>query len=149
MVLVFAATVLLVAVLLVYELWVGSAAIPAFAGVGLSDFQRLESGLGTVRRAAVHLRYRGHFGPGAAHLGAVGRGRGDLPVGTGAGRLSNALTFLVELLAAIPSVIYGLLAIFTLVPLMRSYIEPFLKDTLGSCLSSRDRPSASAISRPA
>ena len=44
---------------------------------------------------------------------------------------SNALTFLVELLAAIPSVIYGLLAIFTLVPLMRTYIEPFLKSVLG------------------
>jgi len=35
------------------------------------------------------------------------------------------------LLAAIPSVIYGLLAIFTLVPLMRVYIEPFLRSTLG------------------
>jgi phosphate transport system permease protein len=46
-------------------------------------------------------------------------------------RISNALTFLIELLAAIPSVIYGLLAIFTIVPLMRSYIEPFLKTSLG------------------
>jgi phosphate transport system permease protein len=46
-------------------------------------------------------------------------------------RISNALTFVIELLAAIPSVIYGLLAIFTLVPLMRVYIEPFLKHTLG------------------
>jgi phosphate transport system permease protein len=44
---------------------------------------------------------------------------------------SNTLTFMVELLAAIPSVIYGLLAIFTLVPIMRQYIEPFLKATLG------------------
>ena len=40
------------------------------------------------------------------------------------------LTFLVELLAAVPSVIYGLLAIFTLVPLLRKYVEP-LKSTLG------------------
>ena len=46
-------------------------------------------------------------------------------------RLSSALTFLIELLAAIPSVIYGLLAIFTLVPLMRTTIEPFLKSWLG------------------
>jgi phosphate transport system permease protein len=45
--------------------------------------------------------------------------------------LSSALTFLVELLAAIPSVIYGMLALFTVVPLMRSYGEPFLKKTLG------------------
>ncbi len=38
---------------------------------------------------------------------------------------------MVELLAAVPSVIYGLIAIFTLIPLMRDYIEPFLKHTLG------------------
>jgi phosphate transport system permease protein len=34
-------------------------------------------------------------------------------------------------LAAIPSVIYGLLALFTVVPLMRLYVEPFLKSALG------------------
>jgi phosphate transport system permease protein len=45
--------------------------------------------------------------------------------------LSNALTFLIELLAAIPSVIYGLLALFTVVPLTREYIGPFLNATLG------------------
>jgi phosphate transport system permease protein len=37
----------------------------------------------------------------------------------------------VELLAAVPSVIYGLMAIFTLIPLMREYVEPFLKSTFG------------------
>jgi phosphate transport system permease protein len=46
-------------------------------------------------------------------------------------RISSGLTFMIELLAAIPSVIYGLLAIFTVVPLMREYVEPFLKSTLG------------------
>ncbi len=45
--------------------------------------------------------------------------------------MSSVFTFLIELLAAVPSVIYGLLAIFTLVPLMRDYVEPFLKKTLG------------------
>jgi phosphate transport system permease protein len=64
----------------------------------------------------------------------------SIPLGVGAAiflaelapaKLSNGLTFVIELLAAIPSVIYGLLAIFTLVPLMRQYIEPFLKETLG------------------
>ena len=45
--------------------------------------------------------------------------------------LSSYLTFLVELLAAVPSVIYGLLAVFTLVPVMRDYIEPGLQNTLG------------------
>ena len=46
-------------------------------------------------------------------------------------KLSDTLAFLIELLAAVPSVIYGLLAIFTLVPLMRDYVAPFLRSTLG------------------
>jgi phosphate transport system permease protein len=46
-------------------------------------------------------------------------------------RISDALAFLIELLAAVPSVIYGLLAIFTLVPLLRTVVQPFLKKTLG------------------
>lgn len=46
-------------------------------------------------------------------------------------KLSNTLTFLIELLAAVPSVIFGLLAIFTLVPLMRNYVEPGLKKAFG------------------
>src|SRR6202789_2845167 len=41
------------------------------------------------------------------------------------------LSFFVELLAAIPSVVYGLWAIFVLVPLLSSYVEPFLSRTLG------------------
>jgi phosphate transport system permease protein len=67
----------------------------------------------------------------------------SIPLGLGAAiflaelapaNVSNGLTFVIELLAAIPSVIYGLLAIFTLVPLMRTTIEPFLKETLGQFL---------------
>ena len=38
----------------------------------------------------------------------------------------SAFSYLVELLAAIPSVIYGLWGIFVLVPIMRHYVEPFL-----------------------
>ena len=64
----------------------------------------------------------------------------SVPLGVGAAiflselatpKISDWLTFLVELLAAVPSVIYGLLAIFTLVPLMRGYIEPALKHSIG------------------
>jgi len=63
-----------------------------------------------------------------------------VPLGVGAAiflselappRISNAMTFVIELLAAIPSVIYGLLGIFILVPFLRQYGEPFLKRTLG------------------
>ena len=45
--------------------------------------------------------------------------------------LRGPLSFFVELLAAIPSVIYGLWAFFVLVPLLSGYIQPFLAKTLG------------------
>lgn len=62
-----------------------------------------------------------------------------VPIGVGAAiflaelappRISDFFTFLIELLAAVPSVIYGLLAIFILVPVLRA-IEPALRATLG------------------
>ncbi len=37
----------------------------------------------------------------------------------------------IELLAAIPSVVFGIWGIFVLVPLMRSTIDPFLQQTIG------------------
>ncbi len=46
-------------------------------------------------------------------------------------RLRAPLSFTTELLAAIPSVIYGLWAIFILVPLVRLHVEPFLGRYLG------------------
>lgn len=46
-------------------------------------------------------------------------------------RLRAPLAFLAELLAAIPSVVYGLWAIFVLVPVLRSVVEPALGHTLG------------------
>ena len=46
-------------------------------------------------------------------------------------KLKGPLAFLTELLAAIPSVIYGLWAIFVLVPLLRQYVEPFLAKYFG------------------
>jgi phosphate transport system permease protein len=63
-----------------------------------------------------------------------------VPLGVGAAiflselaplRISNALTFVIELLAAVPSVIYGVLGIFILVPFLRKAGMPFLKHTLG------------------
>jgi len=45
--------------------------------------------------------------------------------------LRGPLSFFVELLAAIPSVIYGLWAIFILVPLLSGYVQPFLAKTMG------------------
>ena len=45
--------------------------------------------------------------------------------------LRAPLSFFVELLAAIPSVIYGLWAIFVLIPILARYVQPFLSRTLG------------------
>lgn len=45
--------------------------------------------------------------------------------------LKSALAFTTELLAAIPSVIYGLWAIFVMVPLLRQHVEPWLGRYLG------------------
>ena len=46
-------------------------------------------------------------------------------------RLRAPLSFTVELLAAIPSVIYGLWSIFILVPFLRVHVDPFLKKYFG------------------
>ena len=46
-------------------------------------------------------------------------------------RLARPLGFLVELLAAIPSVVYGLWGIFVLAPFLRVHVEPALQRWLG------------------
>ena len=47
------------------------------------------------------------------------------------GWLRGPLAFITELLAAIPSVIYGMWAVFVLVPLLREHINPWLIKILG------------------
>jgi phosphate transport system permease protein len=41
-------------------------------------------------------------------------------------RISRPIAFMVELLASIPSVVYGLWGIFVLAPVLREHVEPFL-----------------------
>ncbi len=64
-----------------------------------------------------------------------------VPLGVGAAlflaelaprRLSDALTLPIELLAAVPSVVYGLIGIAVIVPLMREYIQPAIQRVAGS-----------------
>ncbi len=67
------------------------------------------------------------------------------------GLLRGPLAFLTELLAAIPSVIYGLWAVFVLVPLLREHVNPWLDQ---DCLAGRASlpttiPPAWAFSLPA
>jgi len=128
---VFAASVFLVTILLVYELWIHSAGSRAKFGFGFlwgrvwdpnaETFGALPFIYGTVLTSFLALIISVPLGVGAAIFLSE----------LAPPRVSNACTFLVELLAAVPSVIYGLLAIFTLVPLLRQYGEPFLKKTLG------------------
>ncbi len=127
----FAASVFLVTIFLVYELWIHSA--PSRAKFGFSFLWDRTWDPVAVKFGALPFIYGTVLTSFVALLIAV-------PLGVGAAiflaelappRLSNACTFLVELLAAVPSVILGLLAIFTLVPLMRQYIEPFLKRSFG------------------
>lgn len=44
--------------------------------------------------------------------------------------LRQPVAFAVDLLAAVPSVIYGLWGVFVLIPVLREHVMPFLRDTL-------------------
>ena len=129
--LLFASVVLLIAILLVGVLW--NESVLARHAFGFGFFTSDAWDHAKDRYGALPFIYGTLLTSGIALIISV-------PLGLGAAiflaelappRISNALTFLVELLAAVPSVIYGLLAIFTLVPLLRDYVEPALKRTLG------------------
>jgi len=105
---IFAATVVLITVLLVLQLWHDSS-LPRhkfglnFFATRVWDPIAVPLGLG----AAIFL----------AELAPQ--------------KISDTLQFFIDLLAAVPSVIYGLLGVFIVIPLMREYLQPFLKKTLG------------------
>jgi phosphate transport system permease protein len=127
----FAALIIAVTIALVWQLWLHSAAsIHKFGFSFLTSrlwnpvtdqFGAVPFIYGTVVTSVLALLISVPLGVGAAvYLSELAPAR-----------VSNVLTFLIELLAAVPSVIFGLLAIFTLIPLMRDYIEPGLKAVLG------------------
>jgi phosphate transport system permease protein len=129
--LIFASGILLLTSILVYELWVNSRLSrtkfgwsflwttgwdPIFGKFGAAPFI-----YGTLVTSAVALLIAVPLGLAAAVFLSELAPRG----------ISNGISFLIDLLAAVPSVIYGLLGIFTVVPLMRTVIGPALKNTLG------------------
>src|SRR6266852_2338724 len=125
-----ASAVILITFLLVYQLWIDSALTRHKFGWAFLFRQGWDTN--TDQYGA--LAYV--FGTAATSLIAL---LIAVPIGVGAAiflaelappRLSDALTFLIELLAAVPSVIFGLLGIFILVPIMRS-AEPALRSVLG------------------
>ncbi len=130
--LLFAVSIIAITLFLVWELWVHSS--PAKDKFGFrfltssmwnpvtDEFGALPFVYGTVITSALALIIAVPLGVGAAvYLSELAPPR-----------VSTTLTFLVELLAAVPSVIFGLIAIFTLVPLMRDYFEPAIQAVLGS-----------------
>lgn len=126
-----AASVVLITVLLVFELWIQSA-LPRHK-FGFSFFVTRVWDPIAEQFGALPFIYGTLVTAGVALLIAV-------PLGIGAAiflaelaplKLSDPLQFLIDLLAAVPSVIYGFLGFFVVVPLMRDWFEPALKKTLG------------------
>ena len=127
----FAISVVLVTVLLIFELWQESVLPRHKFGFHFlitrvwdpiaEQFGALPFIYGTLITAVVSLLIAVPLGIGAAIFLAE----------LAPARLSDALEFFIDLLAAVPSVIYGLLGVFIVVPLMRDYAQPALKNTLG------------------
>jgi phosphate transport system permease protein len=129
--LIFAASILLVTSLLVFELWANSEITRSKFGFHFfwtstwdpvfGNFGALPFIYGTLVTSIVSLCIAVPLGLAAAIFLAELAPR----------NMSDTVAFLIDLLAAVPSVIYGLLGIFVVVPLMRTTIGPFLKHTLG------------------
>jgi len=127
----FAASVVLVTALLIFALWQGSALARHKFGLHFfatrvwdpvfDQFGALPFIYGTLITAVVSLVIAVPLGIGAAIFLAE----------LAPARVSDTLEFFIDLLAAVPSVIYGLLGVFIVVPLMRDYLQPGLKNTLG------------------
>jgi phosphate transport system permease protein len=129
--LVFAFSILAIAAAIAWQLWKNSAlSRHAFGWHFLTkqiwdpvaeDFGALPFIYGTLVSSAVALLIAIPLGVGVAIFLAELAPR----------KVSDSCAFLIELLAAIPSVVYGLIGIFVLVPVMRQYVQPFLIQALG------------------
>ena len=127
----FAATVVLITVALVWELWVNSALPRQKFGFHffvtsvwdpiMDEFGALPFIYGTVVTSMVALLIAVPLGIGAAIFLAE----------LAPPRVSDTLQFFIDLLAAVPSVIYGLLGVFIVVPLIRTVIYPALNKPFG------------------
>ncbi len=116
---------------LVYELWVGSKLAIDRYGLGFvtgatwdpvtEEFGALPLIFGTVVSAAIALLIAVPLSLGVAIYLTEFAPKW----------LRQPVAFLIELLAAIPSVVYGLWGIFVLIPVLKFTVFPFLRDTLG------------------
>jgi phosphate transport system permease protein len=128
---VFAVSVVLITLLLVVQLWHDSVLPRHKFGLEFfvtrvwdpiaEQFGALPFIYGTVVTAAVALLIAVPLGLGAAIFLAE----------LAPQKISDTLQFFIDLLAAVPSVIYGLLGMFFVVPIMREVVQPVLKKSLG------------------
>jgi phosphate transport system permease protein len=128
----FGASVVAIAGLLAWELWRNSSLAWRRFGWGFLASQSWDPVTGQFGAAA--FVYGTLMTSAIALLIAV-------PLGVGVAiflaelappRLSAAAGTLLDLLAAIPSVIYGLIGVSVLVPAMRQWVQPWLKTALGA-----------------
>jgi phosphate transport system permease protein len=129
--LLFAATVVLITAALVWELWVNSVLPRQKFGLHffvtsvwdpiMDQYGALPFIYGTMVTSAVALLIAVPLGIGAAIFLAE----------LAPPRVSDTLQFFIDLLAAVPSVIYGLLGVFIIVPLMRTVVYPALNKPFG------------------
>jgi phosphate transport system permease protein len=125
-----ATLILVITAALVFELWVHSALSREKFGFHFlatstwdpvaGNFGALPFIYGTVVTSALALLIAVPFGVGAAIFLAE----------LAPPKLSDAMTFLIELLAAVPSVIIGLIGFLVLVPLLSAVVPP-IKDLFG------------------
>lgn len=125
-----ATLILAITALLVWELWTHSALAREKFGFRFlatsswnpvtAEFGALPFIYGTVVTSVLALLLAVPFGVGAAIFLAE----------LAPPKLSDAMTFLIELLAAVPSVIIGLMGILVLVPLLLTVVPP-IKDSFG------------------
>jgi phosphate transport system permease protein len=116
---------------LVFELWVGSRLAIERYGLGFitgdtwdpvaEEFGALPLIAGTLISAAIALAIAVPLSLGVAIYLTEFAPRW----------LRQPVAFVIELLAAIPSVVYGLWGIFVLVPVLKDSVFPFLRQTLG------------------
>jgi phosphate transport system permease protein len=125
-----AASIVAITALLVYELWTHSTLSVAKFGWNFfftrtwdpikGEFGALPFIYGTVVTSILALMFAIPLGVGAAIFLAE----------LAPSKISDPMTFLIELLAAVPSVIIGLMGIFVLVPALKS-VMPALQSVFG------------------
>ena len=131
------------AVILCFALCIPALLLAIFLEVGRAGWPALRQfGVGFLT-SSVWDPVRGEFGAAPAIVGTILTSLIALVIATplalgsaiflselSPAWLRQPLSFLIDLLAAVPSVVFGLWGVFVLVPILRSPVMPFLRDTL-------------------